>query len=384
MNHEYFEERMTLVKEILKNHDLEHTSITPLEYDENCPFPYNNFLYKITLAEPAKPQSFFVHANKACTSLPPEEGVRSLVIRLSNPRAEGLNQTNRVQNEVAALHLARCGDDHNPLSKVFPAVYDWAPPLHSDASPAIGWVLMEFKPGVALDQHFGTLSDKDSDKKAAIISQIADVFSLIQSAPLPDGVKYYGGLTISGDGSGAIVSGQMTTLAGGPWPSYGSFWRAKLAAQLRDSDESSVLQGWRGEHGIREPELVLVHGDLTMNNILFDPDTDKITGVVDFDFASVGHPCQEFFSSLREVGGNVSSEETTEGTLWEDALAARGILRPATIQGMGSLKLIGRLEELLCPFRLAHPIFIARQTAGQIMEGRAKAEEELVHCLVAL
>lgn len=46
---------------------------------------------------------------------------------------------------------------------------------------------MEFKPSVALDQHFASLSDSQKD---LVINQIADVFSFIQRPPLPDDVKY--------------------------------------------------------------------------------------------------------------------------------------------------------------------------------------------------
>jgi hypothetical protein len=121
-----------------------------------------------------------------------------------------------------------------------------------------------------------------------------------------------------------------------------------------------------------------------MNNILFDLETNKITGLVDFDFASVGHPCQEFFSSFRDVGGNIFSDKTSEGALWEEALSSRGTLRPSTIAGMGTLKLLGRLEELLCPFRLVHPVFLRKKTLEQTKQEREKAEKELVECLIAL
>jgi hypothetical protein len=121
-----------------------------------------------------------------------------------------------------------------------------------------------------------------------------------------------------------------------------------------------------------------------MSNILFDPETNRITGLVDFDFASVGHPCQEFFSSFHDVGGNAFSEEMAEGQIWEDALAARRILRPSTIAGMETLKLLGELEALLCPFRLAHPVSLGKKSPGRIKEERAKAERALIECLNSL
>jgi hypothetical protein len=122
-----------------------------------------------------------------------------------------------------------------------------------------------------------------------------------------------------------------------------------------------------------------------MNNILFDLDTGKITGLVDFDFSFIGHPFQEFLSSFGDLDGYASSDDPTSGgTIWERALAERGMLRPGTINGTEALKLVGKLEGLLSPFRLVHPVFLARQTADQIRERRKKAEEELVACLSAL
>lgn len=110
----------------------------------------------------------------------------------------------------------------------------------------MGWVLMECKPGEPLDRHFEGLA---AEQKEAVIGQIADAFAAVQGARLPESVKGYGGLTIDGDG--VIVSGEMTTLKGGPWDTFAEFVKAKLAAQLKGSDESPALKGWR-ENGVRE------------------------------------------------------------------------------------------------------------------------------------
>lgn len=301
---------------------------------------------------------------------------------------------------------------------MFPAVYDWEPSTQqSDGSRAMGWILMEFLPGVALDRQFAALPE---DQKHSLVHQIAEAFSCIQRTPLPNKANLYGGLTIEDDTG--IVSGQMTTVSGGPWPTYADFLRAKYASQLKDAQGSPALRGWN-ENGVREridafltsgldsclesagcdqSSRVLVHGDLStfrtyqyllhdqltrssaMNNMLFDPETNRITGVLDFDFASVGHPCQEFFSSFHDVGGNVFGDEVPKGQIWDDALAARDILRPGTIRGMDTLKLLGQLDSLLCPFRLVHPVFLSKMSPGEMEEGRAKAEQALIECLDAL
>lgn len=121
-----------------------------------------------------------------------------------------------------------------------------------------------------------------------------------------------------------------------------------------------------------------------MNNVLFDSATKRVTGLVDFDFSSVGHPSQEFFTSFHDFGGNALAEGLPEGEMWESALAARDITRPSSIKGMDTIKLVCKLEPLLCPFRLVHPVFVKKKTQEQITEERAKAEAALTECLSAL
>lgn len=104
---------------------------------------------------------------------------------------------------------------------------------------------MELRPGVALDKHFGSLSD---DQKHSVVDQIADTFACIRDAVLINKVNSYGGLTIN---NGTIVNGQMTTLKGGLWPTYAGFLRAKFTAQFEDADGSPVLGGWR-DNGVRK------------------------------------------------------------------------------------------------------------------------------------
>lgn len=168
------------------------------------------------------------------------------MFRISNTKAEGLVQTNRVQNEAAAMHLAsrsvvEIQGTTTPI--VIPAIYDWQ---SAGDDMGMGWILMEFMPGIPLDQHFADLSES---QKREIVNQLARIFAAIQRASLPESISSYGGLDISDDGQ--IISGAMTTLSGGPWPTFIDFLRTKLSAELREADESSVLQGWR-ENGVRQ------------------------------------------------------------------------------------------------------------------------------------
>ncbi|KAI1821832.1 hypothetical protein F4861DRAFT_541605 [Xylaria intraflava] len=129
-----------------------------------------------------------------------------------------------------------------------------------------------------------------------VLEQLARIFSAVQSAKLP----------------------------GGPWGSYAEYWVAKLEAQLSEADSSSLLRGWvnRGAQeqidgflksgGVYEvlahidvTQRPLIHGDLTLNNVLFDPSTKRITGLLDFDWAGVTNPCEEFLFGLWDVGGGL-------------------------------------------------------------------------------
>ncbi|CAI0648591.1 unnamed protein product [Colletotrichum noveboracense] len=426
MNHEQFQERLDFAQNTLIGFGLEPTEITPVEYQEDVPFPYNNFIYKITLAKPATKDNFLDAGSY--TTLPPEGGISTIVMRLANPKAMDIIQDNRVENEVAAMYIARQGlQAFKPdAAGLIPAIFAWS--SAQGAGDGYNWTLMEFKHGVPLDTKFKDLSD---DERKVVLGQIADVFTGIQRAPLPESINSHGGLTI--DESGNIVGGQMTILEGAPWNSCTEFWKSKLKFGLRHADGSSNLQGWKPNGvreridkfilsgldqylagaGVDETQRVLIHGDLTTNNIQYDPGTKHITGVLDFDWAYVSHPAHEFFISFGDIGGSTNGgtardpdlsdgkiakamlagnfdipdlPEEAVGQLarakaWDDALAERGALRPSEIAGMAALEQLRKLESLLAPFALHHPVMLKRKTAEQIVEMRATGERELIECL---
>ncbi|KXH46032.1 phosphotransferase enzyme family protein [Colletotrichum nymphaeae SA-01] len=358
MNHERYQERLNLVKSVIHSYGLEPVDITPIDYDETAPFAYNNYIYKITLSAPLTPSSISHDRRRPYTQLPPVQGTSTVVMRIANPRAEGVVQDNRVENEVAAIHLARegLGSYKSEIAGLVPALYDWRPHRPSEiteteavvgdgaggGSSGYGWSLMEFKQGVPLDTVF---RDMDDGEKGDVLGQIADLVTGIQRVSLPESVKSHGGLTINE--AGRIVGGAMTTVKGGPWERYSDFWKARLAIRLEDADASPALEGWR-PNGVRERvdrflesgleryldgsgvdvgKLALIHGDLTTNNTLYDPTTKKLTSILDFDFAFVSHPCHEFFTSLGDVGGN------TGGGTGRDPDLSGGLLGKAMLTG---------------------------------------------------
>lgn len=250
VNQEGYHRRLAVVRTILERHHLTAASVTPVEYDERCPFPYNNFLYKLELSSPATAANF---APKPCTILPPAGGVSTLILKLSNPKAEGLNNINRVENDVITSSLIResLSQRAPEMPDIVPATYAWEP--FADPSPdadesSSGWILMEHWPGSNLDGHFSQLPQ---DEQHAVMDQVATILTAIQSVQLPAGVTSLGGMTIASDGN--IVTGQRSLLPGGPWPSYADMWATKLRFQLEgDAEHSSVLRGWRTNEPLRE------------------------------------------------------------------------------------------------------------------------------------
>lgn len=234
--------------------------VTPVEYDENCPFPFNNFIYKIELSEPAMPSAFARQPARPGTTLPPETGISSFIVRLSNPHADGLNNVNRVENEVAAQHLFRrhLSANHPDLVHILPAIYAWAPCRYPEVpdETSFAWTLCEYMQGANLDIQF---AEMDAQQKLGVVEQVADIFAALQGTPLPQGVTgHVGGLTFTDDGQ--VVRGQMSLLPPGPWSTLEEFWVARLRYQLSDADKSSALNGWKGT-GIRERIEEFINGD---------------------------------------------------------------------------------------------------------------------------
>jgi hypothetical protein len=176
-------------------------------------------------------------------------------VRLSNPKARGLNQTNRTENEVSAIWLTRQSlsqnlPGNNHLADAIPVVYAWSAFETVPDRPDIGfgWLVMDFKPGVALNEHFSTFSLAD---KTDILGQFADLFAGVQRAPIPASLgTLHCGMAID-NATGDIVPGQMSILAGGPWDGLVELWRARFREELGGADGSEIIAGWRA-NGVRD------------------------------------------------------------------------------------------------------------------------------------
>lgn len=265
------------------------------------------------------------------------------------------------------------------------------------------------------------------DDNKDVVSQIADIFASIQGLKLPAGVTKFGALTINEDGE--IVDGQMPILPDGPWETYAKTWRANIQYELKNSEkEETVVRGWR-PNGVRDRieqfiaaggvekmlrdvdinKKVLVHGDFTTWNILFDAEGKRITALLDFDFACVTHPCHEFFTGFQsDLGGGIPPEnwellekavlsgnfdKVPEGLpeekkglweiakTWDGALASRGIIRPSEIAGLEGLRDLKTLVDLVCPMMLSHPMFLKRTPVEAQEKRRGVNEDKIVQML---
>ncbi|KAM7203173.1 hypothetical protein V8F20_004115 [Naviculisporaceae sp. PSN 640] len=448
ISQEGYDRRIARIRHILEGFKLKATEITPLAYVENCPFPFNNFIYRVTLSPDTPIQAGnATFPSQPCTSPVSSSGSgfpTSIVIRLSNPAVEGLNNTNRVQNEVAAMYLTKqsakkiAGLDED----IIPAVYAWAPYIGSidtSSDPNIeerfGYIITEFKPGVDLDSVFWSLSLKT---KKSVLGQMADLLYAVQNVQLPETTAdKFGGVTINGERN--IVAGGMTLLPGndgGPFTSLSELWVARLRNQLAGAEKSSFLSGWRSSNlrirerleeflqspttideilkGVDVTQRTLVHGDFTMNNILYDPSTNRITALLDFDWASINHASEEYFSGLWDIFGglheqnakfreyilsgtfpdpnnkgprpqDVSRKEEEEeqqqyavAQVWSEISAKRGLTRPSTIPIIEKLIVLKELEGLICPFQLGNEAFLARMADDKKEKLRGETEGKIV------
>lgn len=142
--------------------------------------------------------------------------------------------------------------------------------------------------------------------------------------------------------------------------------------------------------------------------MLYDKEAKKITALLDFDFASVSHPFEEFIClSLADIGGNVSDEDTCISRailsgnfstppadldedfakewelakVWNAVLRESAALAPSQIDGVDRIRDLMRFQRLLCPHRLSSASALEELDAETRAELRAKAEADLLKWL---
>lgn len=405
---------------------------------------YTNISYPVTLDSPISAG----HATNSnafpqpgCVAVP--DGTKELIVRLAGPETEGMSMANRVENEVAIILLASAALDHFRPPMV-PRVYGWGSAATSSADNAAqGWIVQELMPGVSLADSFEKMP---LDEKRKVFAQMAALLKGLQSYKLPVSITQFGGVTW--DDAGRVVSASMPTVNAGPWVSYEPHFKGRLEVALRKATDNKYIKGWEA-NGLRErldrfvaegvprqfeglgdkEERVVIHADFSMacqipffrldmllttatdaSNLLYDPASGRITGLIDYDFATILHPSYEFLRSFSGAGGQFRGwyvdEDGDEAALrkaklegfpsplpttkpddgavnwedakaWEDALLEIGVKRPQTIQGIDRVADVDTVLQAILPWRVTNEDVLKLQTEETILKSRDENEEHL-------
>jgi hypothetical protein len=148
-------------------------------------------------------------------------------------------------------------------------------------------------------------------------------------------------------------------------------------------------------------------------NILVDPKTLQITGLLDFDFSHIAAPADEFLYSFMDLGGlvpgpfedealqclrrfqlgqgpdNISSVETDDSPVnWTLAIAWKAALQRHHINGPAEIENIADLADIywflldVCPPFFNMPKWLAKRTDEQQQAAKVRTEETLHKYLV--
>ncbi|CAI7647095.1 unnamed protein product [Penicillium bialowiezense] len=392
-----------------------NTLVEPIAYDPECPFKYNNFVYRISLPSPLDKENGACQNKPGCVAIP--SGTSDLILRLTNSDATAMGAANRVENEVAIMTLAGAALDPSFIPHVVPRLYGWAGTTSENGEPQQGWILQELMPGIPLDKK---LDDMELEEKKEIFAQIAKLLKGLQDFPLPASITKYGGLTF--DNENNIISAPMTTTSTGPWPSYEAAFEARLKQALKKTDENSYIRGWH-ENGVRDRLEAFIERGLPEcfkplesrdDKAIIHADFSRITGLIDYDFSCVLHPSYEFLCSFGGVGGKFGGwfgiEAREERALhqaklhgfpdplpddqqdgesiqwkvakaWEDALENAGCKRPMTIPGIDIVADVDTLLSSILPWRVTNSDILRRQTDQAIQNCRNENEKVLIEIL---
>ncbi|KAF8191475.1 kinase-like domain-containing protein [Mycena galopus ATCC 62051] len=279
------------------------TDITPIERG------YNNYLYSV------KVRNALTNRGRTQPGTVPlaANHTHDLVVRLLKTELGAIPE--RVQNEVAALALVRA---QLTSSLRVPDVYAWSEGRGLDEIP---FIIMELLPGIPLDTLWPHL---DLPSRLPILRQIRDILAALRSIQIPISCTpsncAFGGLSFST--SGSITTAVHPNAIGGPFTSAEGQWLSMLSHQLREADGNSFINGWRGtqqpdlrsridafineDNGFRTilhqvaQEPVFIHGDFNCRNFLISPETHRITGLLDFEFARIGTSPEELLDGLED------------------------------------------------------------------------------------
>lgn len=212
--------------------------VNTVAYEEGFPFPYNNFVFAVhvdrSTSQTVRPPGGWEQPGTQI--IPADES--TFIFRLPNP-ISGYNDRDRIQNEVAAISLAREALQPS-LGHLIPRVYGWA-----SAERGNGWILQQHMAGDGLLAEFSSLG---AQEKANILEQMADIMACFQRFQLPRTIDKYGGVGF--DASGNYVNTALSIFDAGPFETYQDLLRATITSKLGQADRDPRVRGWR-DNGIR-------------------------------------------------------------------------------------------------------------------------------------
>ncbi|KAH8807520.1 hypothetical protein F5884DRAFT_342876 [Xylogone sp. PMI_703] len=274
--------------------------------------------------------------------------------------------------------------------------------------------------GELLGDRFSNLSES---QKQHVLDQVAQVFKMIQC--YTPGVTGFGGLKF--DDEGKVVTTGLTIWFGGPFTSYTDMYLYIFQKQIELSKSTPLVNGWKGTglderltafresgkfskllHEYSNVQPTLVHGDLSLENILFNLETLQITALLDFDFAHIASPGDEFFYSFTDFHGIIPSPledgelnalrlaqlngfkdnnvKDLTGTaevdwetakMWQVAMEKSQVRSPADIENVGELATIYWFLLDICPPYFLLSRWLKRRTEEQKQASKREIQANL-------
>jgi aminoglycoside phosphotransferase (APT) family kinase protein len=187
----------------------------------------------------------------------------------------------RIRREIEAMHHVKLH-----TSVPIPAILDTH--IDSDEDDERSWILMEQLPGRQLGEVWHTM---DTTSQEQSICQLKAYFEQLHSLLPPDP-----GWIGSCSGGPAYDHRLNNISTCGPFASVSEF-HDFLVAPARKSPRPEWIAKYR-QHLSDSHQIVYAHADLSWENILVDPKTGNVTGILDWEMAGFWPKWWEYRKAL--------------------------------------------------------------------------------------
>ncbi|MCD6639133.1 MAG: aminoglycoside phosphotransferase family protein [Nocardioides sp.] len=165
-----------------------------------------------------------------------------------------------------------------------------------------GLVVTSVVPGVVLDDVLATCDDHVAARLGRSLGEALGRMSGIAMTGPGDFLDYSLGRRVWQPGSESLVTWLDLWSGRAPLADLGAPALARLRRVCAEAD--AILAA--------APRACLVHGDLSPRNVMCDPATGVITGLIDWEFAHAGHPMEDAGHQVRERPDSVFSTALLE------------------------------------------------------------------------